>query len=68
MDILISNLLSESILDFGEMVKQKIRKYAYLRIFRLATSQRPKLILKADLKGECPYFYSKIFLKCFGQY
>ena len=34
----------------GEVVKRKIRKYAYLRIFRLTTSQSQKLIPKADLK------------------
>ena len=25
----------------------------------------PKLILKADLKRECPYFYSKFFFEAF---
>ena len=30
--------------------KQKIRKYAYLRIFSLTTSKSPKLIPKAYLK------------------
>ena len=43
----------------SEVVKLKIRKYAYLCIFRLTTSRSPKLIPKADLKCECPYFYSK---------
>ena len=48
--------------------KQKICKYAYLRIFSLTTSQSPKLIPKAYLKWECPYLYSKLFLKSFRQY
>ena len=50
-------------ISFGlrEVVKRKIRKYMYLRIFRLAPSQSPKLIPKADLKWECPYFYCKFF-------
>ena len=26
------------------------------------------MIPKADLKRECPYFYSNFFLKSFGQY
>ena len=42
-----------------EVVKRKIHKYAYLGIFCLTTSQSRKLIPKADLKKECPYFYSK---------
>ena len=42
-----------------EVVKRKIRKYAYLCIFHLTTSRSPKLIPKTDLKWECPYFYSK---------
>ena len=42
--------------------------YAYLRIFSLTTCQSQKLIPKADLKGECPYFYSIFFLKSFGQH
>ena len=33
-----------------EVVKQKISKYTYLRIFCFTTSQGQKLILKADLK------------------
>ena len=39
-------------INFGlwEVVKRKIHKYAYLRIFCLTTSQSPKLILKADFK------------------
>ena len=48
--------------------KRKIRKYPYLRIFRLTTSQSPKLILKADLKYKCPYFHFKFFFKSLGQY
>ena len=46
MDILISNLLKKSILDFG---KWSNWNYTYTRIF------------KADLKWECPYFYSKFW-------
>ena len=46
------------------MVKLKICKYAYLCIFRL-TFQSPKLILKADLKRESPYFYFKFVFKEF---
>ena len=33
-----------------EVVKLKIRKYAYLRIFSVTLSLSQKLILKADLK------------------
>ena len=58
MDILILNLLSESILDFGKWSNGKKHKYVYLCILRP----------KADLKRECPYFYSKFSLKVFGQY
>ena len=47
MDILISNLLSETILDFG---KWSNGKYANARILRLTTSRSQKLIPKADLK------------------
>ena len=35
------------------------------RIFSLTTSQSLKLILKADLKWECPCFNSKFFLERF---
>ena len=45
-----------------EVVKLKIRKYAYLHIFRLPTSWSQKFILKIDLKWEGPYFYSKFFV------
>ena len=38
-----------------------MRKYLYLRIFSLTNSQSQKLIPKADLRWECPYFYSKYF-------
>ena len=62
MNILISILLSESTFNFGKWSNCKIRKYAYLRIFGLTTSRRPKLIPKADLKWECPLFWS-IFQK-----
>ena len=41
-----------------EVVKRKIHKYAYLRIFSLTTSRSQKFIPKADLKWECPYFNS----------
>ena len=41
---------------------------AYLHIFSLNTSQSRKLIPKADLKWECPYYYSKKKLERFGQY
>ena len=34
---------------------------ANLRKFSVTTSRSQKLILKADLKWECPYFYSKFF-------
>ena len=52
-----------------EVVKRKIHKYTYLRIFSLTISQSRKLIPKADLKWECPYFYSRFyFFKSFGQY
>ena len=44
-----------------EVVKLKIHIFAYTCIFSLTTSQIRKLILKADLKWECPYFYSKFF-------
>ena len=43
------------------MVKLKIHVFAYTCIFSLTTSQSRKLIFKADLKWECPYFYSKLF-------
>jgi hypothetical protein len=42
-----------------KVVKLKISKYVYLCIFSLTTSQSWKLIPKADLKWECPHFYSK---------
>ena len=42
---------------------------AYLRIFSLTTSRSRKLILKLDLKWECPYFYSNFsFVKSFCPY
>ena len=50
------------------MVKLKIRKYVYLRIFSLTTSQSQKFILKTDLKWECLYYYYKKKLERFGQY
>ena len=36
-----------------------------LCIFRLTTFRSPKLIPKADLKRECPYFYSEFFFEAF---
>ena len=44
-----------------KVVKRKISKYAYLPIFSLTTSWSPKLIPKAELKWECPYFYFNFF-------
>ena len=61
MEILFSNLLLESIL----VVKLKIHKFVY---FLFDYFPKSKLIQKADLKSECPYFYSKFFLKHLGQY
>ena len=57
-----------NVLRLPEVVKRKIHKYKYLRIFSLTTSRIRKLILKVDLKRKSPYFYSKFFLKSFGQY
>ena len=48
-----------------EVVKLKICKYAYLRIFSLTTSRSQKLIPKADLKRKCTHFHSKFFFKGF---
>ena len=50
MDSLISNLFLKINFRLREGVKLKIRKYAYLCIFGLTTSQSQKLIPKADLK------------------
>ena len=36
-------------------------RIADLRIFHSTTSRSSKLITKADLKWECPYFYSNFF-------
>ena len=47
------------------MVKLKIHIYANACIFSLTTSGSRKLIFKADLKWEGPYFYSKIFFGAF---
>ena len=54
---------SQTLLYFWlwEVVKLKICKYVYLRIFSLTTSQSQKWILKADFKWECPYFCSNFF-------
>ena len=43
-------------------------RFTCLDCFSLTTSRSQKMILKADWKCECPYFYSKFFLKSFGQY
>ena len=51
-----------------EVVKLKIHVLAYTCIFSLTTSRSWKLIFKADLKWECPYFYSEFFFWAFGQY
>ena len=51
-----------------KVVKLKIHVYANTCIFSLTTSQNQKLIFKAHLKWECPYFYSKFFLERFGKY
>ena len=59
-DLLISKLLSKSILNFGKWSNWKYVN-TYFRIFSLTTSRSPKLILKAVLKWEGPYFYCKIF-------
>ena len=53
MDILISNLLVESILDFGKWQNRNFANYANwrnLRNFSLTTSQSLKLIPAADMK------------------
>ena len=47
--------------NIREVVKLKIHVFAYKCIFSLTTSRNWKLIFKADLKWECPYFYSKFF-------
>ena len=44
-----------------EVVKKKIHVYAYTCVFSLTISRSRKFIFKADLKWECPYFYSKFF-------
>ena len=52
-------------INFGlrEVVKLKIHVYAYMCIFSLTASQSPKLIPKADVKWECPYFNTKFFFQ-----
>ena len=52
-------------INFGlrEVVKLKIHVYAYTCIFSLTASRCPKLIAKAELKWECPYFNSKFFFQ-----
>ena len=68
MDILISNLLSESILDFGKWHNWNYANYTNWRNWRnfsCTTSRSPKLIPKADLKSEYPDFYSN-FLERFN--
>ena len=49
----------------GQTENTRIRVYVY---FQFTTSQSQKMIFKADLKWECPYFNSKFFLERFGQY
>ena len=51
------------VLRLPEVIKRKIHKYEYLRIFSLTFSWSLKLIPKADLKRECAYFNSKFFLR-----
>ena len=67
MGILFSNLLLKQIFDFesGQTENTQIRVSAY---FQFDNSLSQKLIPKADLKRECPYFNSIFFLKSFGQY
>ena len=48
-----------------EVVKLEIHVYTNTCIFSLTTSRSQKLIFKADLKWECPYFYSKFFCGAF---
>ena len=62
MDLLISKLLSKSILDVGKWSNWKYAN-TYLHIFSLTTSGSPKLISKAVLKWEGPYFYRNFFLE-----
>ena len=68
MDNLISNLLLESIFNFGKWAHQKYANTRISVIFSLTTPKSQKLIPKADLEWECPYFYSKILLMSFDQY
>ena len=56
-----------STLRSGQTENTQIHVFAYFSFF-LTTSQSWKLIPKADLKRECPYFYSNFFLKSIGQY
>ena len=65
MNILFQICFLQSILDFGNGSNGK---YTDTCSFRLTTSQSPKLFPKADLKWECPYFYSDFLKKSFGQY
>ena len=48
----------------GQTENTQIRVFAY---FCLTTSGSPKSILTADLKWECPYFYSRFFLEIIRQ-
>ena len=48
-----------------EVVKLKMHVYANTCIFSWTTSRSRKLIFKADLKLECPYFNSKFFFRAF---
>ena len=63
-NLLISKLLLKSILDFRKWSNLKYENM-YLHIFSLTTSRSPKLILKAVLKWEGPYFYRNFFWNVF---
>ena len=47
-------------LESGQTENKQIRVFAYFQFQHLTKSQ---LILKANLKYECPYFYSEFFFK-----
>ena len=46
---------------FGKWSNWKLRKYAYLRKFLFDHFPKSKIDSEADLKWECPFFYSKFF-------
>ena len=56
------------IFQLQEVVKLKIRKYAYLRIFSLTTSRSQKFILKQIWNENVPITILIFFLEQFGQY